>query len=364
VAGLKKFAAAHKKESRTNPKVCHRLNSFIHGAPSANYEWEMLFQHAHVNGCGLTLSEVEPSLYVKIEVDEKDEVIEWMIANIWTDDVRYFGTESMIRKYEQELQKHVKVKLLGMPGEFVGIDFHQDLERGLCELKSPKYWESALLKVGKYFKDGVKERLNPLSVYDEKALQEEVTDDEFEEAKDLEFRELLGIVSYPAACVKLEMRYAISVCGRHRSNWGVKQFKIFKKVFEYGYTTRHIGVIYSKGLDIHGDNITYCFADSGHSLPRSYGCTIAMMNGAVISLSAKKHALTASSTCHDELIEFSIAVSRMVGFRSIMSEMGLAQTEATTIYQDNEAFKSRSTAEHSQSRAGTLIGASWQQGIR
>jgi hypothetical protein len=338
VEGLKKFASIHKKESRSNPKTCYRLNSSIYGAPSANHEWEMLFQHAHVNGCGLTLSEVEPSLYVKIEVNEQDEVSGWMIANIWTDDVRYFGTDSVIRQYEDNVQKHVKVKLLGVPGEFVGTDFHQDLKLGLCELKSPKYWESALLKVGKYFKDGVKERHNPLSVYDEKfMIESEVTDEEYEEAKHLEFRELLGIVSYPASCVKLEMRYAISICGKHRGKWGMKQFKILMKVFEYGYTTRHLGIIYSRGLDGHGDNVTYCFADSGHSLPRSYGCTIAMMNGGVISLSAKKHTLTANSTCHDELIEFSIAVSRMVGFRNIMCEMGLEQEEATVIYQDNEA---------------------------
>jgi hypothetical protein len=336
--GLKKFAAAHKRESRSNPKTCYSLNSSIYGAPSANHEWEMLFQHAHVNGCGLTLSEVEPSLYVKIEVDENDEVTGWMIANIWTDDVRYFGTDEVIRKYELDVQQHVKVKLLGVPGEFVGTDFHQDLELGLCELKSPKYWESALLKVGKYFKDGVKGRFNPLSVHDEKfMIESEVSDEEFEEAKHLEFRELLGIVSYPASCVKLEMRYAISICGKHRTKWGLKQFNVLKKVFEYGYTTRHLGIIYSRGLDQHGDNVTYCFADSGHSLPRSYGCTIAMMNGGVLSLSAKKHTLTASSTCHDELIEFSIAVSRMVGFRNIMFEMGLEQAEATIIYQDNEA---------------------------
>jgi hypothetical protein len=137
----------------------------------------MLFQHAHINGCGLTLSEIEPSLYIKIEVDEKDEVSGWMIANVWTDDVRYFGTDDVIRRYEADLQKHVKVKLLGIPGEFVGTDFHQDLERGLCELKSPKYWEAALLKVGKYFEGGVKERHNPLSTYDEKIMLEvEVTD--------------------------------------------------------------------------------------------------------------------------------------------------------------------------------------------
>jgi hypothetical protein len=336
--GLRKFAAAHKKESRSNPKTCYRLNSSIYGAPSANHEWEMLFQHAHVNGCGLTLSEIEPSLFVKIEVDEDDKVVGWMIANVWTDDVRYFGTDAVIRKYEEDIQKHVKVKLLGVPGEFVGTDFHQDLERGLCELRSPKYWESAMFKVGKYFEGGVKERHNPLSIYDEKfMLESEVSDEEHEKAKHLEFRELLGICSYPASCVKLEMRYALSICGKHRSKWGVKQFNVLKKVFEYGYTTRHLGIIYSKGLDEHGDNTTYCYADSGHSLPRSYGCTIAMMNGAVTSLSAKRHTLTASSTCHDELIEFSIAVNRMVGFRNVMSEMGLEQKEATVIYQDNEA---------------------------
>jgi hypothetical protein len=336
--GLKNFAAAHKRESRSNPKTCYRLNSSIYGAPSANHEWEMLFQHSHVNGCGLTLSEVEPSLYVKVEVNGNDEVTGWMIANVWTDDVRYFGTDEVIRNYEVNLQKHVKVKLLGVPGEFVGTDFAQDLGRGLCELKSPKYWEAALLKIGKYFEGGVKERWNPLSIYDEKImLEEEVSDEDHEAANHLEYRELLGIISYPASCVKLEMRYAISICGKHRGKWGLKQFKVLRKVFEYGFTTRHLGIIYSKGLDKHENNTTYCFADSGHSLPRSYGCTIAMMNGAVISLSAKKHTLTASSTCHDEIIEFSIAVSRMVGFRNIMSEMGLEQTEATTIYQDNEA---------------------------
>jgi hypothetical protein len=72
-------------------------------------------------------------------VNEKDEVSGWMIASVWTDDVRYFGTYEVIREYEVNLRKHVKVKLLGVPSEFVGTEFHQDLEHGLCELKSPKY---------------------------------------------------------------------------------------------------------------------------------------------------------------------------------------------------------------------------------
>ncbi len=66
--------------------------------------------------------------------NDRDEVVEWMIATIWTDDVRYFGTSKMLDDYEQELQKHIKVKLLGVPGEFVGVEIKQDLERGLLEM--------------------------------------------------------------------------------------------------------------------------------------------------------------------------------------------------------------------------------------
>jgi hypothetical protein len=259
--GLKRFAAAHKRESRSNPKLCYKLNSSIYGAPSANHEWEMLFQHAHVNKCGMSLSEVEPSLYIKMEVDDEDRVVDWIIANIWTEDVRYFGTEKMLRQYEQELQKHIKVKLLGVTGEFVGTEFHQDLKLGICELKAPKYWETALTKFSKFFPNGEKERFNPMSVYDEKFMQDEVTDEEFEEAKDLPYRELCGVLSYQASCTKLELRYSVSVCGKLRQKWGVKQFRVMMKVFEYAYTTRDMGIIYSKGLDLHGDNSLYLFAD-------------------------------------------------------------------------------------------------------
>ena len=335
--GLRRFAAAHKKESRSNPKLCYKLNSSIYGAPSANHEWEMLFQHAHVNKCGMTLSEVEPSLYIKMEVDDEDQVVDWIIANIWTDDVRYFGTDKMLRKYESELQKHIKVKLLGVTGEFVGTEFLQNIELGICELKAPKYWDTALTKFVKFFPNGVKERYNPMSVYDEKIMQGEVSDEEFEQAKDLPYRELCGVLSYQASCTKLEMRYSVSVCGKHRQKWGVKQFKIMLKVFEYAFTTKEMGIVYSKGLDPHGDNTLYLYADSAHDIPRSYGCTCAMMNGGVVSLSAKKHTLTASATTHDELIEFSIGANRAAGFRNIMSEMGLEQKKATVIYQDNEA---------------------------
>ena len=235
------------------------------------------------------------------------------------------------------MSSKIKVKFLGVPREFVGTEFLQDVSRGLCELKAPEYWMQAADKFSYLFKDGLKVRLNVLSISDEKVLSEEVSDQEYDEAKHLPYRELCGVISYPASCSKLEMRYCVSLCGRYRMKWGMKQFKVLMRAFEYGYSTRETGVIYSKGLDEHGSNVIYCFADSGHNVPRSQGCNITMMNGGCISLVTKKHTISAGSTCEDELIEFCNGVHKVCGFRNMSSEMGMHQDEPTVIYQDNEA---------------------------
>ena len=109
------------------------------------------------------------------------------------------------------------------------------------------------------------------------------------------------------------------------------------KAFEYGYCTRDIGLIYSKGLDPHGVNALYAYADSAHSLPRSQGCEIVMMNGGAICVDSKRHTVTCTSTCHDELLSFSKATKKCLGFRSLMQETGMYQNDPTVICQDNEA---------------------------
>ena len=64
---------------------------------------------------GLTLSEVEPSLYLKIVVDDSNCAKDWLIYKIWTVDVRYFGTDTLRMEYEKLISKRTKVKFLGVP---------------------------------------------------------------------------------------------------------------------------------------------------------------------------------------------------------------------------------------------------------
>ena len=79
------------------------------------------------------------------------------------------------------------------------------------------------------------------------------------------------------------------------------------------------------------------YADSGHSLPRSQGCRIVMMNGAYVLMKSKRHSLTAPSTCVDEIIELFEISTDILGLRNLMAELGVYQMDPTKTYQDNRS---------------------------
>jgi hypothetical protein len=61
---------------------------------------------------------------------ELDEPIleEFLLAITWVDDVRYFGTDRLVKEYEKTIQQHCKCTLEGVSSEFVSIEIVHDVE--------------------------------------------------------------------------------------------------------------------------------------------------------------------------------------------------------------------------------------------
>ena len=92
---------------------------------------------------------------------------------------------------------------------------------------------------------------------------------------------------------------------------------------------------FSTGLDAHGVNKLYAYADSNFAAPRSQGCRLTMMNGCWISMTSKRHTTTDTSTCEAEATEMFLCTRDVERLRNLMAEVGLFQQEPTIIYQDN-----------------------------
>ena len=338
MAGVKRFARNHRKQYRANPKQVYKCNSSIYGNLSAGAEFEKLMHHAHIQVAGMTQTQPEPSMFVKIKVDDNDVVVGYLIVIAFVDDVRMFGTEPELQDYKAKIASCMKVKFDELPvPEFVGIQTYQNLEKGICELKMPNYWNKARTFF-KQFRDGdFKKRYIPLSVLDETEIGKEPTPEEIADAKGLPYLQAVGLLSYPAAQCKFEIRYAVSLVSSRRNGWSRKHFDIVVKIYEYSLTTCEMGVMYAKGLDPHGDNVVYAYGDANHRLPRSQECRIVMMNCGALSLVSKKQTKTApSSTCSETTSLFNTSTD-VLGVRNLMTELGMHQEYPTVIYQDNKS---------------------------
>ena len=109
------------------------------------------------------------------------------------------------------------------------------------------------------------------------------------------------------------------------------------KSLEYGFHSRKQGILYSGNWEKEYLNILLAYADSSLSIPRSQGCRMVMMNGAIISFTSKRHTTTDDSTAAAELTEQHLCACDVEGLRNLMQEIGLVQREPTIIYQDNQA---------------------------
>lgn len=112
---------------------------------------------------------------------------------------------------------------------------------------------------------------------------------------------------------------------------------VLLKSLEYGYSTKDKGIIYLGFLSEKELNRLVAYADSSLSLPRSQGCRLILMNGAVVSFTSKRHSTTDDSTAAAELTEQHLCACDVEGLRNLMKEIGLEQIEPTPIYQDNQA---------------------------
>jgi hypothetical protein len=336
--GIKRFARNHKKQYRANPEKVYKCKASIYGNLSAGAEFEKLMTSVHTQTCGMTQTAPEPSMFVKINTDDEDNITGYVIAISFVDDVRFFGTENEINEYKRLVSSKLKVKFDEPPiSDFVSIETHQDIKLGITELKMPRYYDKATNFFKTFAPKGFKNRSVPLTILDETILDTPATEEEIKAAKHLPFLQAVGILSYPASNCKFEIRYAVSILGSRRVGWSLKHFAIALKLFEYCLTTKHMGLMYSNGLDPHGMNILYSYGDANLRIPRPQSCRIVMMNGAATSMVSKKQTRTAPNTCCAESKAAFDTSTDVMGLRNLLSELGNRQIKPTVLYQDNTA---------------------------
>ena len=357
--GIRAIRRLSKRKGR--PKKLWRLKRPIYGIPDAGNAFAIKFQEDHTNLLKMRQSVVDPCIYWKFRYSDVEGpatrlqtaedlalrkeadglgiklandgriVVGYIFLISWVDDVRYFGTAEEVAWYRKESPNCMPITDEGESQEFVSLEIKQDLVAGTLEVTQSKYFLAAAKRFSKYLV-GKKFPSTPLP---ESWKPEEGSDADRAEARGLPYRELIGVLAYPSTYVKLEIRLAISLLSRYLHAPTKEHFKMALRTLMYCVGTHDIGIMYSRGLDEHGVNTLYAYADSNFESPKSTGGRQVYMNGAIISASAQRHSTVDTSTTEAELTECFKCAQDVMGFRNLMEEVGLMNDEPTTIYQDN-----------------------------
>jgi hypothetical protein len=85
---------------------------------------------------------MDPCIYYKIiqrdqgQHNGDDPILEeYLLAITWVDDVRYFGTAELVKKYETTIAEHCKCTFEGESKKFVSIEIVHQVEAKILEIK-------------------------------------------------------------------------------------------------------------------------------------------------------------------------------------------------------------------------------------
>ena len=113
-----------------------------------------------------------------------------------------------------------------------------------------------------------------------------------------------------------------------------------KHVLRYLRGTDELGLCYRRPEDASQQCLLQAYADaSWMSVPgtsRSVSGYVFMLNGGAISWKCKVQTTVALSTAEAEFDALCAAVREAVYLRGLLQEMGLAQVEPTTLFEDNQ----------------------------
>ena len=349
---------------RGRPKKLWRLNRPVYGVPDAGNAFALKFMTDHTEKLGFTQSKVDPCIYWKYKyadrphdvpneweqaaADEAERldgtlgvdspqktkrVIGYIVLISWVDDVRYYGTDDLIAWYDLEAPKIMPIVIEDAPEEFVSLEVKQDLEAGTLEVTQSKYFLAAGKKFAEHLEPLLSKKL-PETPFPENEKVVEGTDEERAAAAGLPYRELVGTLAYPSAYTRLDIRREVSELSRFLHAPTIVHWRLALRVLLYCIGTHDLGIMYSQNIDPHGVNVLYAYADSNFEAPKSTGCRMVFMNGAVVSASMQRHSTVDTSTTCAELTEAFRCGCDIMGFRNLHREFGIDDDTPTTLYQD------------------------------
>ena len=310
--------------------VC-RLNKSIYGICQAGRIWYKTLHDALLE-FGFVQSTADPCVYHYFTKDI------FVILASWVDDGFLTGNSiSFMRSIISFLNK--KFEITAVPAElFVGIVITRDRLHKKIFLSIPQFIEKMLIKFNSVNAHPVSQPVLKGTPRLSKASSpiDQVGRDSMSA---IPYRELLGSISYATCTVRPDLAFIVNQLAQFCQNPGPEHWNAGIRVLKYLAGTRNHGLCFDGNMPDWSVLDGYSDADLGGDpeTRRSTSGYTFRLSGGAISWSSRRQSIVALSTMQAEYIAASDWSREAVWLRTLLQDLGSAQTGPTLLQCDNES---------------------------
>ena len=305
-----------------------KLRRSIYGLKQSPRCWNKVFSD-YLLSIGLTQSEADPCIYVKLEP--------LVILAVYVDDLIVMTrSEDQMIRIKEDLKRGFKMKDMGELHYCLGISIEKDHRRGGVYLHQKQYIKNMLQKFGL---QDAKEVSIPFD-----HNQRLVKDDGISKSVDkAEYQSLVGSLLYAAVATRPDISYSVGVVARYCANPNQSHLTAAKRILRYLKGTMSYGLVFTnrqgarESIGNQSLPIGYCDADwaSDSDDRKSVSGNLFVYSGAAISWLSKKQHIVALSTTEAEYVSLSIATQEAVWLRRLFRDIGANVSRPMCLNEDN-----------------------------
>lgn len=302
-----------------------RLIKAIYGLPESAYCWNKRI-NAELLKLNLNRSGADRCVYYG-KIGE----VETIIA-LFVDDAICMAADTRAIKFVLEKLSNVFELTIVNPSVFVGLQIIRDRKSRSIFIHQTGYIKKIIKRFGLVDTKPVAIPADPCTVLN------------FEMAKYggennmIPYRELIGSLMYAATVTRPDIMYATAELSKFVANFGQAHYNAARRVIKYLKATVNLGIEYKFGENV---NKLFGYSDADFAgdvdSRRSMSGNAFVLNGGVISWTAKRQKTVALSTCESEYIAACVATREAIWLRRLLKDIGKKQNGGTLIKMDNQA---------------------------
>ena len=308
-------------------KVC-KLVKALYGLKVSPKRWYLKFRESMVK-MGFTVFDGQSCMFYWRRKGT------FTIVMLYVDDILITGNNrDKIIETKNKLCEVYKMKVLGSPKKFLGIQIERDLKNSVFTMCQTKMIENIVRKFGL---ENRKFAATPMMTEQnaKKRVVKPTVQTELDLSKGIPYREAVGALLYVTNCTRPDIAYAVNVLTRRVSDFQEKDWIKVEQVIMYLAYTKDLKLTYlGNGNELIGysDASMKLMSKDGKSVS---GCVITVFNDAV-SWGTRRQDSVAVSSSEAEYIALNSMIKDVVYYKELC-ELITSERIQPVVYEDNKA---------------------------